>query len=575
MELLNESMHRENAERPSRKRKLSDQTIEGLVASAKAPRLTEQISSTTGSTLLYCRSGIIPQAEVSQQPSVQSERTTGDIPALPLRQQLYELLIQHFDEETAGKLVSYLLENERSGIWFYIVVDIIGINEEHRTACRQEAIMSEIVITFFETHTVYIIGSSIEGTFASGEKHDLDAIQCDEGYPVFEKIEGPASYGISFLIIRELTTPDGYVKLQLVLNDMQCTSSYIPTMLAEKNFIDQYCKIDKCGRIVLHKIINMPYDSHFMSMTENKPALKVKNFYGISIDHNRAYRCTKWPTFAHEWIFRHRLFGWPTNSMVQQLSSLGFFVVKKGHPLSTEKDILWRASFSLQERKLMFSLTDEQHKCYTVLKMFNREIIKSNCITSYHWKTCLFYMIEQNSGIIWTRKQLFVCINSCILLMLTWVKSEFCPNYFIPQDNLFAGTLDESQKFELESKLKELLQDGYNCLLNVKAGKMCDYYRARESFDDFKRLFSNSECKLRTALYDRWKDQVVIPLDVFNNCILNQSYNHANENVLLFIQNLWSILHRIIDTKTVTEHTTEETKKCAIIFVTPYLYVFS
>lgn len=57
-------------------------------------------------------------------------------------------------------------------------------------------------------------------------------------------------------------------------------------MSADENFIkvNQYCKIDKCEKIVLNKIINMSYNSQYTSITENKPALiKAKNFYGASL----------------------------------------------------------------------------------------------------------------------------------------------------------------------------------------------------------------------------------------------------------------------------------------------------
>lgn len=71
--------------------------------------------------------------------------------------------------ETTEKLVSNLLDDQKLGIWFYDVVDIIGINEEHRKACQQAWIMHEILLTFLLKNTYYFIGSSIEGTFAAGE----------------------------------------------------------------------------------------------------------------------------------------------------------------------------------------------------------------------------------------------------------------------------------------------------------------------------------------------------------------------------------------------------------------------
>lgn len=56
---------------------------------------------------------MISQAEVSQQSSIQSERTTGELPALvnstclPFEQTLFELFKQHFDE---GMLIANKLQ---------------------------------------------------------------------------------------------------------------------------------------------------------------------------------------------------------------------------------------------------------------------------------------------------------------------------------------------------------------------------------------------------------------------------------------------------------------------------------
>ena len=44
-----------------------------------------------------------------------------------------------------------------------------------------------------------------------------------------------------------------------------------------------------------------------------------------------------------------------------------------------------------------------------VPKMLNRKIINLDCICSYHWKTCLFYVIEKNNNI-WKKEQLCTAI---------------------------------------------------------------------------------------------------------------------------------------------------------------------
>lgn len=158
-----------------------------------------------------------------------------------------------------------------------------------------------------------------------------------------------------------------------------------------------------------------------------------------------------------------------------------FLCYKKGHPFSSEIDLEWRISFSLQERELMFSLTDVHHKCNMILKMFNRDIIKLDYITSYHWKTCLFYTLEENSNHVWKREHLFYCVRLCIQRMLKWVKCGFCPNYFIPGDNLFDGRLNNKCRIILEKILGELLNVGFNSLSNIKSDNIYYYVKSRRS----------------------------------------------------------------------------------------------
>ncbi|CAG2190822.1 unnamed protein product [Mytilus edulis] len=137
---------------------------------------------------------------------------------------------------------------------------------------------------------------------------------------------------------------------------------------------------------------------------KNKPAdTTIGQISVLNADDVKSYRCKTWPTMANEWLIRDRSYGLPNEETIEKLKSLGFFVVRKGHPFSSEIDLEWRISLSLQERELMFNLTDVQHKCYIILKMFNREVIDMTGITTYHWKTCLFYVIEENDRNIWKK----------------------------------------------------------------------------------------------------------------------------------------------------------------------------
>lgn len=71
--------------------------------------------------------------------------------------------------EKERKLHPDLSDKEKFSIWFYNVLEAIGINEEQRKTCQQAAIMSDILFTFTGIYTYYLTGSSVEGTFAAGD----------------------------------------------------------------------------------------------------------------------------------------------------------------------------------------------------------------------------------------------------------------------------------------------------------------------------------------------------------------------------------------------------------------------
>lgn len=190
----------------------------------------------------------------------------------------------------------------------------------------------------------------------------MDGIICEETLPVIEDISEAVQNTISLLIVRETNTPAGYVKLQLVINGVPCTHIHWPNG-CDVNIPLGCLRIDSLGRIVL---FDTPSYFEYGLRAKNKPATKL----GL-IDMVVCLRCKTWPLIAREWLCRRRLYGWPTKDFIQENTSLGFFVVKKGHPFSSEKDLEWRISLSLQERNVMFNLSDVQYKCYLVLKTLN------------------------------------------------------------------------------------------------------------------------------------------------------------------------------------------------------------
>ncbi|CAG2239172.1 unnamed protein product [Mytilus edulis] len=433
-------------------------------------------------------------------------------------------------------------DKEDDSSWLYDVLHNIGATDIYRKMRQKSCIITEILQTFRTPFTFYRMGSTFEGTDT----------------PVVRELHTPC-------------TPAGYVKLQLVIEDKPCTSEYWD-IIGHINLVDmnRLFKIDKKDRLVLVECTWLVKHKLFVR-AKNKPCDKSS---ALHMDNVISFRCKTWPTMAKEWLHRHRRFGWPTQETIEKLKSFGFFVVRKGNPLSLEIDLEWRISLSLQERQLMFDLTDVQHKCYIVLKTFNREVICLDCITTYHWKTCLFYAIEENDGNIWNKKLLWNCIELCIRHMLKWVKCGFCPNYFIPEENMFDGRLNSSGQVKLEKVLKKILDLGFGSLLLVNENNLGDYFRSRtESVERFRLLQAESKRIYNETVYIESVSLIQSALIAFNHKILQTEYCQANGKTLMFIRSLWrtlKTLHHPCDDITIGR--TARDIKYSLSFMLPYIY---
>lgn len=162
--------------------------------------------------------------------------------------------------------------------------------------------------------------------------------------------------------------------------------------------------------------------------------------------------------------FQTKIVWMPSKVTIQKLKSYGcFFIKKKGSPLFFRHRFRMENIFFSHERNLMFNLTDVKHNCYVVLKILNRYIIQLKHISSFHWKTCLLYVIEENEKNCWKNERLFHSVTQCIKIMLNYVRCGFCPNYFIPEDNVFDGKLTASWRFLFENLLQEIFNIGFDC----------------------------------------------------------------------------------------------------------------
>ena len=130
------------------------------------------------------------------------------------------------------------------------------------------------------------------------------------------------------------------------------------------------------------------------------PSMELRIMYrGVTdpgTDYVRCIRCTFWPNAALEWKQRPRHFGWPTSNDILSIVDFGCHLVAVGHPHSQKKSMEWRISFSIAERRLVWSFNHIQMQCYAVMKILLKEFIKVRCdpenqvLCSYFIKTFLF-----------------------------------------------------------------------------------------------------------------------------------------------------------------------------------------
>ena len=216
---------------------------------------------------------------------------------------------------------------------------------------------------------------------------DFDFLFCQKYLKVFQGINQVEKHTDCLLLVCDEQTKPGYTKLQLVREGVP-VFNHIP--------IDcKSCALDNYNRVVqIRKQLNkIPVDErHGPAETE---LARPREF---ATDYVQAFGCNEWPKSASMWLTRPRKYNWPPENLIEEMKSLGFFVVPVGHPKSPQKDNEWRISLSLQERKIMQSLNTTQFKCYVLLKLIKKDIIgymiTKASITSYHLKTCLFYTIE-------------------------------------------------------------------------------------------------------------------------------------------------------------------------------------
>ena len=184
-------------------------------------------------------------------------------------------------------------------------------------------------------------------------------------------------------------------------------------------------------------------------------------------------RCDVWPNNAKDCIRRLVQSAWPSHATIRSMVNDGVLFVPIGAKQSIFENTEWRMSFPLAEKKLIHAMNHTQFLCYGLLKIFLKQAIDislnvKGLLCSYFLKTALFREITTASKQ-WNPSSLIKCFWMCFQRLLQWINCSYCPNFFVPQNNMFEGKTEGTNRDKLLQHLRILYCEGYSCLLRCQS----------------------------------------------------------------------------------------------------------
>ena len=184
--------------------------------------------------------------------------------------------------------------------------------------------------------------------------------------------------------------------------------------------------------------------------------------------------CSFWPDAAREWQSRQRQYAWPSPCGMKNIVDFGFHLVPIGHPHSDTNMMEWRISFSVAERKLVWSFNHIQIQCYAVLKLILKEFINPNCspsnrvLCSYFIKTFLFWEYEETNPSFWCKENFKECVMRVLSDFCECIRMRSLRHYFIPSFNLLSVKMTDQAQMELLRIFDIILQSDISIIKECK-----------------------------------------------------------------------------------------------------------
>ena len=200
------------------------------------------------------------------------------------------------------------------------------------------------------------------------------------------------------------------------------------------------------------------------------PAIRCKHLEFETYDHVHSVWCCQWPKEARDWLTRRRDYRWPTTDAISEVVQQGCHVVYALHRSCRHDGRQWRFSFSVAEVILLQSWTKIQQIVYHLLRFFaKRELIQNDCpkedevLCTYHLKTLMLWTCEEKPQEWWNSSSVIAICSELLKRLLKWLKSRYCPNYFIPEANLFHNELNPNVYARSERQLNSVCNSVVLC----------------------------------------------------------------------------------------------------------------
>ena len=305
-------------------------------------------------------------------------------------------------------------------------------------------------------------GSLAEGLDLPGSDRDIMLVLNDvQVIHNVQHINRSARYNTTLLMENDMEFP-GFSRLKLIAKG---DDEYIIT--SPECFVETINGLFLSNISFIRKLIEITINS---KKSTHGPCLSDKHG---AVDLAFSVHLHTWPRQAEQWIYRHRPGQWPTDILINEIVNYGCILVPIGPKEIDNNDLLWRISFSMAEKQLSHSMNYTQILCYALLKLSLKNIIDRNdkvkgLLCSYFMKTAVFWLSEEIPINAFQLQNLFHCYFLCLDKIIAWVKCCYCPNYFIPEHNMFRGKINRANSWLLLNVL-ERLRNGERETLTVNA----------------------------------------------------------------------------------------------------------